>query len=234
MTAGTADIHLKPDVLARLGLPDVAYPVPLEDLHCVMGDGGELPFALLLHGLQQRAQDGEAPWQALEPAMDRLAELAAPDDSREVVVARGDDWWLEIGPVDLGGRIVTLQRGDCLIAALCPRQDGRLRVAVYRPLDARSARYLIACALNPHPVHGVAMRENNWEYLLDASCSFAHWYAADRGQAYLSRWDHGIGVEGNGEVDRVWWVMRELVPRRAAVVATELGIHYVMEGEAEA
>lgn len=231
MTAGTADIHLKPDVLARLGLPDVAYPVPLNDLHSVLGDGGELPFALLLHGLQQKAQDGEAPWRALEPAMGRLAELAAPDDRREVVVARGDDWWLEIGPVDLGSRIVTLQRGDCLIAALCPRQDGRLRVAVYRPLDARSARYLIACALNPDPVHGVAMRENNWEYLLDSSCSTSHWYAAERGQAHLSRWDQGIGVERNGEVDRVWWAMRALVPRRAAVVATELGIHYVMVEE---
>ncbi len=45
-------------------------------------------------------------------------------------------------------------------------------------MDRRSAGYLIACALNPPPVHGVAMRE--------------------------------------------------LVPRRAAVVATVFGVHYVM------
>ncbi len=231
MTPNTADIHLKPAVLARLGLPDLAYPVPVEALHSVLGDGGELHFALLLHGLQQRSRDGQSPWQGLEPAMDRLAELAAPDDDRDMVVARGDNWWLEIGPVDLSGRIVTIQRGDCLIAALVPRQDGRLRVAVYRPLDGKSAAYLIRCSVNPDPVHGVAMRENNWEYLLDGSASTAHWYAAERGEAHLSRWDQGIGVEWDGKVDARWWAMRELVPRRAAAVATELGVYYTLAEE---
>ncbi len=232
MTAGTADIHLKPHVLARLGLPDMAYPVPVHELHAVAGDTGELPFALLLLGLQQRAQDGQAPWRELEPAMDRLAELAASEDQRDVVVARSDDWWLEIGPVDLGGRIVTIQREDCLVCAICPREDGRLRVAVYRPLDAKSIRYLMGAGVHPHPVHGVAMRKNNWEYLLDQSASTAHWYAADRGEAYGSRWDRGIGVEWNGEVDATWWAMRELVPRRAAVVATEIGVYYTLREEA--
>lgn len=231
MTPGIADIHLKPQVLARLGLPDLAYPVPVHELPAVVGDGGQLPFAVLLHGLQQKARDGQAPWRALEPAMNRLAELAAPDDDRDVVVARSDDWWLEIGPVDLGGRIVTIQRGDCLIAAFSPRPDGRLRVAVYRPLDAKSARYLVSASVHPHPVHGVAMRENNWEYLLDASGSISHCYAAQRGEAHLSRWDQGIGIECNGEVDQAWRAMRELVPRRAAVVATQVGVYYSLAEE---
>ncbi len=52
---------------------------------------------------------------------------------------------------------------------------------------------MIACSVHSDPVHGVAMRENNWEYLLDASGSTAHWYAAERGEAYLSRWDKAIG-----------------------------------------
>jgi high affinity sulfate transporter 1 len=89
--------------------------------------------------------------------MGRLAELAAPADEREVVIASGDDWWLEIGPVDLGRQIVTVQRGERLIAAITARQDGRLRVAVYRPLDGKSARYLVGLGQIPHPQHGDCM-----------------------------------------------------------------------------
>jgi hypothetical protein len=75
------------------------------------------------------------------------------------------------------------------------------------------------------------MRENNWEYLLDGSASISHSYAAERGEAHLSRWDQGIGVEWDGTVDTQWWAMRELVPRRAAVVATELGVYYTLAEE---
>ena len=69
--------------------------------------------------------------------MDRLAELVAPDDARDVISATGDHWWIEVRHVDLGGKLVTIQRGDALIAAITARDDGRLRVAVFRPLDAR-------------------------------------------------------------------------------------------------
>ena len=102
-----------------------------------------------------------ADWEALELALDRLAELIAPDDHRTVVSAAGDSWWLEIGPVDLDGPIVTIQRGDQLIAAIGSREDGRLRVAAYRPLDAKAADYLISLSLLPKPDGGVCMRENN-------------------------------------------------------------------------
>ncbi len=128
----SADIHLKPEVLARYGLPDIAYPVASADLNAAMAGVSELPLAAMLHGLQEAARDGKADWKHLEPAMNRLSELLAPEDGRDVISAAGDDWWLEIGPVDLGGKLVTVQRGTDLIAAITPRSDGRLRVAVYR------------------------------------------------------------------------------------------------------
>jgi len=84
----------------------------------------------MLHGLQQRSRDGEADWQQIEAAMDRLARLLAPDDDREVISAAGGNWWLEIGPVDLNAELVTVQRGESLIAAIAAREDGRLRVGV--------------------------------------------------------------------------------------------------------
>ena len=102
-----AELHLKPETLARYGLPDIPYPVPATDLKSALLDKGDLPLAVMLHGLQQRSRDGEAEWQQVEPAMDRLAELLAPDDARDVISAAGDHWWLEVGPVDLGGQLVT-------------------------------------------------------------------------------------------------------------------------------
>ena len=121
------------------------------------------------------------------------AELLAPDDARDVISAAGDHWWLEVGPVDLGGKLVTIQRGDALIAAITARDDGRLRVAVFRPLDAKGAEYLIGLGQVPHPEHGVCMRENNWEYALDCSAGNGNHYAAERGEAYLSYWEKGLG-----------------------------------------
>ena len=182
-------LHLKPATLERYRLPDIPYCITQTDLQAVISGEEDLPLAVLLRGLQQRSRDGGVQWQEVEPAMDRIAELLAPDDAREVISAAGDHWWLEIGPLDLNTKLVTIQRGDALIAAITPRNDGRLRVAVFRPLDAKSAEYLIGLGQVPHPEHGVCMRENNWEYALDCSAGNGNNYAADRGEAYLSYWE---------------------------------------------
>ena len=80
-----ADVQLKPEVLARYGLPDTAYPVASADLQSAQGGREALPLAKMLHGLQLRSSEGDAQWKHLEPAMHRLAELLAPDDGQNVV-----------------------------------------------------------------------------------------------------------------------------------------------------
>jgi len=217
-----AELHLKPETLAQYGLPDIAYTVPATDLKLALLDKGDLLLAVMLHGLQRRSRDGEAEWQQVEPAMDRLAELLAPDDARDVVSAAGDHWWLEVGPVDLGGKLVTIQRGDALIAAITARDDGRLRVAVFRPLDAKSAEYLIGLGQVPHPEHGVCMRENNREYALDCSAGNGNYYAADRGEAYLSYWEKGLGISWDGSDVPEWRNISSFTMRRMRSVTSTL------------
>lgn len=230
----TVDIQLKAEALQRHGLPDITYPIPVIYLEQLLSDGGELPLGLLLHGLQQKSQAGNADWQKLEPAMTRLAELLAPaDDQREALVAMGDNWWLEIGSVDLLGKIVTIQRQSCLVAAIAPREDGRLRIAVFRPLDAKSAEYLLSLSQNPDPVHGVCMRENNWEYALDCSAGMGNTYAAEAGEAYLSYWEKGLGISWDGSELPEWRAQLRQTPRRPALAAIELGIHYTIPDDAE-
>jgi len=225
-----AELHLKPETLARYGLPDIPYPIPAADLKSALLDNGDIPLAAMLHGLQQRSRDEEAEWQQLEPAMDRLAELLAPDDARDVISAAGDHWWIEVGPVGLGGKLVTIQRGDALIAAITARDDGRLRVAVFRPLDAKSAEYLIGLGQVPHPEHGVCMRENNWEYALDYSAGNGNYYAADRGEAYLSWWEKGLGISWDGSDVPEWRKQLDLFARPVARAVAELGVYYTLSG----
>ncbi len=225
------EAHLNPAALERYGLPDISYSIPETDLPTVMSGKENLPLPVLLNGLQQRSRDGDVQWQEVEPAIDRIAKLLAPDDTREVISAVAGNWWLEIGPLDLCAKVVTIQRGDALIAAITPRNDGRLRVAVYRPLDAKSADYLIGLGLVPHPDYGVCMRANNWEYALDCSAGNGNHYAADRGEAYLSFWEKGLGISWDGSDVSVWRKQINLVARPAARVVTELGVYYAMSGD---
>ena len=159
--------------------------------------------------------------------MARLAALVAPeDDHRDLLTVMGDEWWLELGPVDLDSEIVTIQRDDELVAAIATRDDGRLRAAAFRPLDAASAARLIALAQNPHPEGGVCMRDNNWEYAKDASAGMGQVYAAEAGTSYLSYWQFGLGILHDRTESPVFRPSRTLEPRRPAEVANELGIHY--------
>lgn len=216
------DLRLKPGTLALYDLPDILYPMPLE----AMSGHGELPFALMLAQLQQRAKDGACDWRSLEQALDRLAQLVAPQDPRPVLAAAGEEWWIEVGPVDLTGPIVTIQRGHKLIAAMSAIEGGRLRVATYRPLDAKSAEYIIVLSRRPHPEYGVNMRENNWEYALDCSAGAGNFYAFERGEAHLSYWENGLGFVSDGTKDLNWLVMRDLPCRPPALTLAELGVHY--------
>jgi hypothetical protein len=220
-----ADQRLNSQVLARYGLPDIVYSFPVAEFNAPAIDAGKPPLAAMLYGLQHRSE-GSASWMTLEGAMDRLTYLLTSDRGRTTVAASGDHWWLEIGSVDLNnGKLVTIQRESSLIAAVSPREDGRLRVAVFRPLDAQSARHLVALGQIPHPEHGVCMRENNWEYALDCSASNGNLYSADRGEAYLSFWEKGLGISWDGTEVHPWWTQRGLAARKPALVATELAVH---------
>lgn len=226
--SNSADIHIKPEVLAQYGLPEIAYPIAVADLKSALGAGGELPLAVMLHGLQVKARDGGAEWKHYEPAMVRLAELLAPDDERDVISTAGDHWWIEVGPVELSGKLVTVQRGEDLVAAIVPKDDGRLRIAVFRPLDAKSAMYLTGLGQVPHPEHGVSMRENNWEYALDCAAGNGNYYASERGEAYLSYWTKGLGINWDGTEVHDWRKQLNLVARPAAQVVVDLGVYHSM------
>lgn len=219
------NLRLKPSTLEKYGLPYILYPMSDETFDMALAIDGELPLSSMLHALQNQSVAGEAEWH-LESAMERIAQLLAPDDPREVLVAAGEKWWVEIGPVDLGKAVVTIQRDEHLIAAICSTDHGRLRVAAFRPLDAKSIAYIISLAAKPHSQFGVCMRENNWEYALDCSVGMGNFYAFERGEAYLSYWENGLGLVSDGTQDAHWLAIRHLPSRQPALVVTELGVYY--------
>jgi hypothetical protein len=69
------------------------------------------------------------------------------------------------------------------------------------------------------------MRENNWEYALDSSAGAGNFYASERGEAYLSFWEKGIGVGHDDSVIPEWRAMKELTARRPSLLKAELWVH---------
>lgn len=221
------ELHPKPDALHGLGLPAIPYPVALPAFQAAVANDGELPLADMLRGLQRRAADPRADWQRMAPAMARLAELLAPDDARPFLTAQGEGWWLEVGPVDLGGPLVTLQRGDVLLAALAERDDGRLRMAAYHPLDGRALEILLALAHLPAVDSATPDRRNCWERAHDAAAGLGQHLARERGSSHLAWWARGLGLGDDGGESAAWRAQRDAVPRSPACVVAEIATFHM-------
>lgn len=205
------ELHPRADALSVLGLPAIPYPVALPAFQAAVANDAALPLADMLHGLQRHAADANANHARLEPAMARLAELLAADATRDAGFAAGDQWRFELGPVDLDGPIATVQRGASLLAALAPCSDGRLRVATYRPLDARAAGLLLDLGAG-----------NGWQRALDAAAGVGGCLGAGGGAACIAYWEAGIGIGPDGSDLPEWRVQRALAVRSGAHVAAEL------------
>ncbi|TNC49306.1 hypothetical protein FHG66_11240 [Rubellimicrobium rubrum] len=179
----------------------------------------------MLFALQHRAADGRADWKKLGTVIERLAPLVCRDVSLSELDIDDADWWIGLGRVDLHGSIITIQRGDTLIAAFDRRDDGRLRTTVYHPLCARAIRSVIGLGSKPHPEHGVNMRPDNWDYAGDCAALNGNVYAAKDGCTYLSSWHKGLGADWEGRDDPVWILERKNAwPRSTGFVATEIKV----------
>jgi hypothetical protein len=222
---------IPPALLAVLGLPDAPYPPSVTADLAQFPSGSRDWLIRLLNALHEASSDGGAAWQQIEPAIARVAELLAADQAGgNTLQLTGHNWWLEIGAVDLSAQLVTVQRGDRLIAALVPREDRRLRAAVFRPLDAKSAGYLRGLAQLLDPEDGLGMGRDNWDYALDSAASNGRWYAYEAADAYLSSWQFGLGLDWERAVLPVWQAQRGLVARPAVQVAAELAAHDICGG----
>lgn len=53
-----------------------------------------------------------------------------------------------------------------------------------------------------------------------------NFYAFERGEAYLSYWENGLGLVSDGTQDAHWLAMKDLPSRPPELVVTELGVYY--------
>ncbi|GHD25490.1 hypothetical protein GCM10007053_01340 [Halioglobus pacificus] len=228
-TTGFVQFHWDRDVLSAHRLPDVGYPVPLASFQDIISGSVEADFAHLLYWLQIYTSEEEVDWLAYCEAMRRLTELVTTQPAQEIMTVQTDDWWLEVGPVDLSKGIVTVQRQERLVAALQPREDGRLRVAVYSPLDGRAIDLLAGMGVRPSDDGSVCMRRNNWEYALDGSAGMGQVYASEAGRCYLSLWEFGLGVSSDGSLIDEWHVQRNLPPISQNYVVKQMGVYALLK-----
>jgi hypothetical protein len=216
--------------LAEVGLSAHEFPVPSSAFAEFVENDGQVLYADLLYWFQRYAALDRDDWQVHENALKGLIQLIAPEDDRETIEVKGEDQWaLDIGPVDLSETIITIQRNHLLLCAIRSDPNGRLIASPRRPLDSRSLLMIISASMVPGPDGRVAMRPNNWEYLLDQTASNGQFYAFERGDAYLSFWEHGLGICHDGEADEDWMAQRETPPLLPSHVATQLGVHYSLD-----
>lgn len=218
-------LHWKPEVLASLGLPDIGYPVPTRMVERLTASP-EIEFTDMLFWIQEYSAESCQGWPDYEPAMLRLSEIIVPNELPEGIKVEGDNWCVFVAPVDLSKETVTIQRGDHLVAAIQDYGDGRLVVSAYRPLDGKSARYLTQLSMTPASDGTVCMRPNNWEYALDCSAGTGNFYAADRGEAYLSYWQFGLGISNDGSKVDGWYSQRGLMPMLSKYTALQIELSY--------
>ena len=227
-------IRLPAKTISRFGLLDTEYPVPVRNyIKFVTGDGCQLD--MLLYWLQEYSTTSPNEWEDCEPAMQRLSELLAPRDTNpEDVFIEGHNWSLLVGKVDLTKTIVTIQRNNHLLAAIQNHGTGRLVASAYRPLDKKSANYLVGLAMNPAHDGTVCMRPSNWEYALDCSAGMGNMYAAERGEPYLSYWQQGLGISNDGTAVEEWLHQQSNKPIVAKNTAFQIGTCYVKTPNSQA
>jgi len=218
-----AMIRWRGATLARDGIPDLDYPVPravVENLIQNQGQSeGTLDYADMLRWMQDYAELCPDGWDGREAAALRLAELILPADQDAPDALSTAQWYLQLGEVDLGATIVTVQRGEQLLAAVRPDGEGRVVAAIYRPLDHHAARLLTGCAQRPGPDGSVCLRPNAWEYTLDQSAAMGQVYASCAGGSYLSFWELGLGLSRDRTIIAPWHAQRSLEPLPARTAA---------------
>jgi hypothetical protein len=219
-------ISLKDEWLQQAGLPDIEYPIPATVFEEIIDSGKVIEFSQMLFWLQEYSSQVPGEWMDYEEAMLRIAVKLAPYDPRPQIGIFGENWFLMCGRVNLAKEIITIQRRDYLIAAIQNYGDGRLLACSYRPLDSKTARYLMDLAVNPAPDGTVCTRSNNWEYALDCSAGIGNVHASRQGESYLSHWEFGLGLGNDKTLLDNWYSQRAGKPIPPNVFAKQILINY--------
>jgi len=216
------ELYLNKESLDAYTLPDIGYPVPVSQFETLDHSGGKIDLKALLFWLQEYSALQADKWFDLETAIFRLALLLAPEDRRRQIRVYGDNWFLVCGAVDLHQNIITIQRQDYLIAAMSPLANGQLCVCSYRPLDAKSARYLIRLSQNP----ALDGPKSRWESAIKNLVGERDANAGDRGEAYLMFWELGLGISSDNSAVAPWFNSRESAAIPNNLSAMQLGVCY--------
>ena len=142
-----ADVHLKPEVLARYGLPDIAYPIASADLKSAVDAGGELPLAMMLHGLQVSTRDGGTEWKRYDSGFHHALIMGCGSAELLAVHRLVFDKYLRYQMVYLTFRgQIAADEHQALLQAALARDIGRAQAILVRHIDGGVAHALAAHA----------------------------------------------------------------------------------------
>jgi hypothetical protein len=193
-------VTLKTDVVERLGIPGIHYPI---DLEFALRNEGNIAPEMLLSWIQTYTDDSED-WKIYREASLALSRSLAPELPEPILEAESDEWFVEIGPLDLSLETATIQKQGELILAIQNRGDGRLRTCFYEPPSKDVLHSLLLLSIHPTETGYVYHDTSNWAAAVNYSGTTSALYADEQGQHYRSYWKYGIGLLGPNEVDPRW------------------------------
>lgn len=225
---GYVYMRFKKEFLSHYLLPDIKYPVKETIFNDVLHAGGNIDFHYLLLSLLNYSSinniDNE-----FEKTITRLSEILIPDDHEITGTINTNLFSLKISKVDFNNELICITKKDKLLVAIQPTSKYGINISVFHALDKKSIEMLIDISRHLHPVHGISMRDNNWEYALDmAAPTLSSMYAQERNEACFSYWENGfLQTEGNDKIEFYSYLSK--IPLKPHVVAAQIGVIFELD-----
>lgn len=199
-----SNIVLPEAVLARLGLPDIPYEVPAVIHQHVGVDVNDPPLAAMLFALQTRAEDDNADWLKIAPAMEALTYALSQEGWPAMLKIDQPDFTICLDHIDPSGDVIAVQRQGRIVAFLAQAGGGRVKAQLFHPPCARTIRLLIDLGNNADDSSRPSYYGSNWDRAQDAAAGNGQYYAAVAGRAYLASWLFGVGIDCDLQPLKEW------------------------------
>lgn len=136
-----------------------------------MVDPENLQFVAMLFSLQRRAEDGNANWLKLAPAMDALVYALVKHGWGMPMTVNRPEYTIEFAEIDLDGEVIAIQRQNRTVAVLDQVKEGMMKAQPFHPPCARTIETIIGFNYNADesgklPYYGAA-----WDCALDVAAS---------------------------------------------------------------
>ena len=209
MPKSFSKLKFKSDVISKLGLPDIEYPIPIDKFPLVLETGGNISPSVLIYWIMEYMSGAPNDREIYEINLLKIAEDFAPSTgkpeftykSRRVVKDPDDfyenhysKWTIRLGSVDLSKPLVTVQNKrieDTVLGAFCCYKDTyNLQVCLYTAPSLDIIEYMRTYGKDNYTD---TRKLNSFPQMVNSTKKWSSFYTQDKYQDFLCNWEYGLG-----------------------------------------